>query len=65
MSVDGVELEVPDTPANAARAGYRSAKGGHGPFPQFLVMALAPVRHPRRHRDHNPPVATPVGGAAP
>ena len=34
MSVDGVELEVPDTPANAARVGYRLAKGGHGPFPQ-------------------------------
>jgi hypothetical protein len=41
MSLDGVELEVPDTPASAARFGYRSAKGGHGPFPQVLVMALA------------------------
>ena len=41
MSLDGVELEVPDTPANAAQFGYRSAKGGHGPFPQVLVMALA------------------------
>jgi Insertion element 4 transposase N-terminal len=41
MSIDGVELELADTPANAARFGYRSAKGGHGPFPQVLVMALA------------------------
>lgn len=41
MCLDGVELEVPDTPANAARFGYRSAKGGHGPYPQVLVMALA------------------------
>jgi hypothetical protein len=41
MALDGVELEVPDTPANAERFGYRSAKGGHGPFPQVLVMALA------------------------
>jgi hypothetical protein len=41
MSVDGVELECADTPANAGRFGYVSAKGGHGPYPQVLVMALA------------------------
>ena len=42
MSVDGVELECADTPANAERFGYVSAKGGgHGPYPQVLVMALA------------------------
>jgi hypothetical protein len=41
MALDGVELEVADTPANAERFGYVSAKGGHGPYPQVLVMALA------------------------
>ena len=40
MALDGVELECADTPANAARFGYVSAKGGgHGPYPQVLVMA--------------------------
>lgn len=42
MAIDGVELECPDTSANAARFGYVSAKGGgHGPYPQVLVVALA------------------------
>ena len=41
MAIDGVELECADTPANAERFGYVSAKGGHGPFPQVLVVALA------------------------
>jgi hypothetical protein len=41
MAIDGVELECADTPANAERFGYASAKGGHGPFPQVLVVALA------------------------
>jgi Insertion element 4 transposase N-terminal/Transposase DDE domain len=41
MSIDGVELECADTPANAARFGYSSCKGGHGPYPLVLVMALA------------------------
>ena len=42
MAIDGVELECADTPANAERFGYVSAKGGgHGPYPQVLVMALA------------------------
>lgn len=41
MAIDGVQLECADTPANAARFGYVSAKGGHGPCPQLLVMALA------------------------
>jgi len=41
MAIDGVELECADTPANAGRFGYRMARGGHGPYPQVLVMALA------------------------
>ena len=41
MAIDGVELECADTPANAERFGYVSAKGGHGPYPQVLVVALA------------------------
>jgi hypothetical protein len=42
MALDGVQLECADTPANAQRFGYSSAKGGgHGPYPQVLVMALA------------------------
>jgi hypothetical protein len=42
MAIDGVELECADTPANAQRFGYVSAKGGgHGPYPQVMVVALA------------------------
>jgi hypothetical protein len=41
MSIDGVELECADTPANAGRFGYTSTKGGHGPYPLVLVVALA------------------------
>ena len=41
MSVDGVELDAADTPANAGHFGYSSSKGGHGPYPMLLVMALA------------------------
>jgi hypothetical protein len=42
MAIDGVEIECADTPANAQRFGYVSAKGGgHGPYPQVLAVALA------------------------
>jgi hypothetical protein len=41
MSIDGVELECADTPANAGYFGYSSCKGGHGPYPLALVVALA------------------------
>jgi hypothetical protein len=41
MSIDGVELDAADTPANAERFGYASRKGGHGPYPKILAVALA------------------------
>jgi hypothetical protein len=41
MSIDGVELDAADTPANAGRFGYASNKTGTGAFPKVLVMALA------------------------
>jgi hypothetical protein len=41
MSLDGVELDVADSPANAAWFGYSHKKTGIGAFPKLLVMALA------------------------
>jgi Insertion element 4 transposase N-terminal/Transposase DDE domain len=41
MSIDGVELDAADTPANAERFGYASNKTGTSAFPKVLVMALA------------------------
>jgi transposase IS4-like protein/DDE family transposase len=41
MSLDGVELDVADTPANAAYFGRASHKSGTSAFPKVLVMALA------------------------
>lgn len=41
MSIDGVELDAADTPANAAHFGYSAHKSGTGPYPKVLVVALA------------------------
>jgi Insertion element 4 transposase N-terminal/Transposase DDE domain len=41
MSIDGVELDAPDSPANAQRFGRKSGKNGTGAFAKVLVMALA------------------------
>jgi Insertion element 4 transposase N-terminal/Transposase DDE domain len=41
MSIDGVELDAADTPANAAHFGYSTQKTGTGPYPKVLVVALA------------------------
>jgi hypothetical protein len=41
MSLDGVELDAPDTPANAGYFGRASHKTGTSAFPKVLVMALA------------------------
>jgi hypothetical protein len=40
MSLDGVELDAPDSPANAERFG-RKGKDGTSPFPKVRLMALA------------------------
>jgi Insertion element 4 transposase N-terminal/Transposase DDE domain len=41
MSIDGVELDAADTPANAEHFGYSTHKTGTGPYPKVLVVALA------------------------
>jgi hypothetical protein len=41
MSLDGVELDVADTPANAQYFGRRRGKNGTAAFPRMVVMALA------------------------
>jgi Insertion element 4 transposase N-terminal/Transposase DDE domain len=41
MSIDGVELDVADTPANGEYFGRRRGKNGTAAFPRILVMALA------------------------
>jgi hypothetical protein len=41
MAIDGVRLDVPDTPANAGFFGSPGHARGAGPFPQVLVVALA------------------------
>jgi hypothetical protein len=39
-SIDGVCLDLPDTPENAAEFGYPGNGDGRGPFPQVRVVAL-------------------------
>lgn len=41
MSLDAVELDIPDTPANAGYFGRPGGKHGPGPFPRVRVAALA------------------------
>jgi hypothetical protein len=41
MSIDGLEWDVPDTPANAAAFGYPAAPGGgHGAFPKVRAVTI-------------------------
>jgi hypothetical protein len=41
MAVDGVVLDVPDTPANDAEFGRGGNNQGNGPFPQVRLVAVA------------------------
>lgn len=41
MSIDGVSLDVPDTPANAAYFGRTASGHGASPFPKVQAVALA------------------------
>ncbi len=40
VAVDGMCLDLPDTPENGAEFGYPSNEGGRGPFPQIRVVGL-------------------------
>jgi hypothetical protein len=40
VAVDGMCLDLPDTPENAAEFGYPSNDAGRGPFPQLRVVGL-------------------------
>lgn len=41
MSIDGLERDAPDTPANAAAFGYPAAPdGGHGAFPKVRAVTI-------------------------
>jgi hypothetical protein len=40
VAVDGMCLDLPDTPQNAAEFGYPSSDAGRGPFPQLRVVGL-------------------------
>jgi hypothetical protein len=40
VAVDGMCLDLPDTPQNAAEFGYPSNDAGRGPFPQLRVVGL-------------------------
>ncbi len=39
-AVDGMCLDLPDTPENGAEFGYPSNEGGRGPYPQIRVVGL-------------------------
>jgi hypothetical protein len=39
-AVDGMCLDLPDTPENGAEFGYPSNEGGPGPFPQLRVVGI-------------------------
>lgn len=41
MAIDGVVLDAPDSPANAAAFGYSSSGKGKGAFPRVPVVAVA------------------------
>src|SRR6266566_1183658 len=40
VAVDGMCLDLPDTPENGAEFGYPSNAGGRGPFPQIRVVGI-------------------------
>jgi transposase IS4-like protein/DDE family transposase len=40
VAIDGMCLDLPDTPENAAEFGYPGNDGGRGPFPQVRVAGL-------------------------
>src|ERR1035437_849004 len=40
VAVDGMCLDLPDTPENAAEFGYPGNDGGRGPFPRIRVVGL-------------------------
>jgi Insertion element 4 transposase N-terminal len=40
MAIDGFELDVPDTPANAAAFGYPAGARGHPAFPKVRVVTI-------------------------
>jgi transposase IS4-like protein/DDE family transposase len=40
MAIDGFELDVPDTPANAAAFGYPAGARGHPAFPKVRVVTV-------------------------
>ena len=40
VAVDGMCLDLPDTPENAAEFGYPGNEGGRGPFPQLRVVGF-------------------------
>jgi len=41
MAIDGFDLDIPDTPANAAEFGYAGSGDGRSAFPTARVVALA------------------------
>jgi len=41
MAIDGFDLDIPDTPANAAEFGYTGSGDGRSAFPTARVVALA------------------------
>ena len=40
VAVDGMCLDLPDTPENGAEFGYPGNEGGRGPFPQIRVVGI-------------------------
>lgn len=53
LAIDGFEVDVPDTPGNAAEFGYAGSGENRSAFPKARVVAFVRVRHPRilRRRD--------------
>lgn len=50
LAIDGFELDVPDTEANAAEFGYAGSGDNRSAFPKARVVALAECGHPRLRR---------------
>ena len=46
-AIDGFDVDVPDTPSNAAEFGYAGSGENRSAFPKARVVALGRVRHAR------------------
>jgi hypothetical protein len=57
MAIDGFELDVPDTPANAAAFGYPAGAREHSAFPKVRVVTTGECGSHAKVAARSPPSA--------